>query len=187
MAPINFLGNICLKYDSFYGGYPRGSSLSAAFSNRVFGYKSGDSMMRNGVTNTELKMNFNSGEFLSEIEVVLRIPKDEELYNMEAGLSTIQGKHILFSISYPKGGFKGSDINTVFNQSTKSAGTMGDAWIIDRSKLRAKINITDSDIEALIKQDKVSISYAHWYDESLPTSSPFYFDHLLIYPRKGGL
>jgi|ERR1035437_609831 hypothetical protein len=141
---------------------------------------------QNNSKDVKIKHNFNTGEFISENEIVLQIPRDEELCNIEAGLSTIQGKYISFSVVHPKCGFKGKDPKTVFNQGTKSVGTMGDTWIAYTGwpKLKAKILIPDPKIKVLIKQDKVLLSYAFWRDSS---PSSFDFDHLLIYPRKGGL
>jgi hypothetical protein len=139
-----------------------------------------------GNTCSELKMNFNSGEFLSESEVALRAPKDAELCHLEARLSTVSGKPIPFSTTHPKNGFKDKDPKTIFNQDIRFAGTIYHAWLDNtcQAQLRAKIDITDPEIKVLIKQDKVLLSYAFWRDLS---PSSFDFDHLLIYPRKGDL
>ncbi len=135
----------------------------------------------------KLKLNYNNGKFFSDSEVILLMPKNEELSCIEAGLLTISGKPIHFGSTHPEGGFKGKNPETVYNQGIKPAGIMGDVWIgySDRPKLNAKINITDPDIKALINQDKVLLSYVYWGDSSSSTSSFFDFDHLLIYPRKG--
>lgn len=131
------------------------------------------------------QLNYNTGDFISASEVVLLIPKNEELSRIKVGLLTIPGKPIPFSTTHPIGGFKDKNINTVFYQGIKSAGTMGDAYIdsTSRPKLKAKIYINDPDIEALIKQDKVALSYAYWGDPS--HNSFFEFDHLLLFTRKG--
>jgi len=131
----------------------------------------------------------NTGEFVSEHEVVLQVLDDDDIPGIEAGLSTIPGKPIPFSITHPDGGFKGKDPESIFSQEIKSVGTMGDAWIdsIGRPKLRAKINITDPEIEDLIKQGKVFISDAYWRDPTTPHISSFDFDHLLIYPRDSNI
>ena len=128
----------------------------------------------------------NTGEFISEHEVVLQVLDDLDIPGVEAGLATIPGKHIPFSTTHPVGGFKDKDPETVFNQDIKSAGTMGDAWIdmLGRPKLKANIKITDPDVETLIKQGKVFISDAYWRDPKSIHISSFDFDHLLIYPRE---
>jgi len=139
--------------------------------------------------NVGSKINYNTGDFVSDSEVVLQIPRDGELSCIEAGLLTIPGKPIPFSATHPKGGFKDKDMQTVFSQGIKLAETMGYAFIdyTGRQKIKVKLYINNSEIGALIKQDKVSISYAYWRDRSLPNVSVFEFDHLLLFPRKGGI
>ena len=135
-----------------------------------------------------LKLNYNSGEFLSEKEVVLQIPKDVKLWSIEAGLSNIPGKLIPFSTTHPKDGFRDKDPKTIFNQDNRFAGTIDSAWI-DYTRwpqIRAKIDITDPEVKFLIRQEKVLISYAYWRYLSPAASFSFDVDHLLIYPRKGG-
>ena len=62
---------------------------------------------------------------------------------------------------------------------------MGDAWIdyTGQPKLKANINITDPEVEDLIKTGKVLISDAFWRSTDTPHISSFDFDHLLVYPR----
>src|SRR5208337_3452281 len=134
----------------------------------------------------KLKINYNNADFLSDFEVVLQIPKNAELSYIETGLLTIPEKPILFGATHPEGGFKDKNLETVFSQGIKLAGTMGDVWIdcSGRPKLKAKINITGPDIKALINQGKVLLSYVYWGDQSSSLSSSFDFDHLLIYPWK---
>jgi hypothetical protein len=138
------------------------------------------------VKNVELKLNYNSGEFISDSEVILRIPKNEELYRIEAGLATIPGKYIPFSRTHPKDGFRDRDPATVFDQDTKYVGIMGDAWIDYACwpRLRAKINIIDPEVRFLIEQKKVFLSYVYWKDSSPAASFSFHFDHLLIFPQR---
>lgn len=185
MPYFNFL-NFFVKYHPFYGDCPRGSSLSEALSNHAFAYESIDSALRSEVENPEAKMNFNSGEFLSDSEVVLRAPKDADLCHLEAGLPTISGKPILFSTTHPKKGFKYKDPKTVFNPDIISAGTIDNAWIdyTCQSQIRAKIFITDPEIRVLISQRNVFLSYAFWRASSLSASFSFDFDHLLIFQPK---
>lgn len=127
----------------------------------------------------------NTGEFISEHEVVLQVLEDDDIPGIEAELSTIPGEPIPFSVKHPEGGFKDKNQETVFNQDIKSAGIMGDGWIdyTGRPKLKAKINITDPEIENLIKTGKVFVSDAYWHDPTSLHISSFNFDHLLIYPR----
>ena len=133
-----------------------------------------------------LSKNYNSGRFLSEHKVVLTIPKDQRLGIIEDGLSTIPGKLIPFSTTHPKEWFKDKDPINIFNQDVRFAGIIDSAWIDSTCppQLIVKINIVDSDVKALIKQDKVLISYAYWRYESLLTISSFDFDYLLVFPRR---
>jgi len=134
-----------------------------------------------------LPINYNSADLLSDFEVVLQIPKNEKLSDIKYRLLTISEKPILFGATHPQGGCKGKNLETVYTQDIKLVGIMGDVWVdcSGRSKINAKIYINDPDIEALIKQAKVLISYAYWRDPLSCLSSSFDFDHLLIYPRKG--
>lgn len=131
-----------------------------------------------------LKINYNNADFLSDFEVFLQIPKNEELSYIEAELLTISKKPIFFGATHHEGSFKDQNIETVSSQGIKFAGTMGNAYVdsTSRTKIKAKIYINDPDIEALINQAKVLILYAYWGDPS--HRSFFEFDHLLIFPRR---
>ena len=136
-----------------------------------------------------MQLKTNIAEFTSEHEAILQVLEDEDIPAVEAGLSTIPGKPIPFSLSHPKDGFKNKLPESVFNQEIKNAGVMGDAWIdyTGRPKLKANFNVSDPEVETLIKEGKVFISDAFWHDPSTPYISSFEFDHLLIYPRASNI
>lgn len=122
-------------------------------------------------------------------EVVLQTLEDDDIKAIESGLSTIKGKPIPYSLSHPIGGFKNKTLEEVLAANTDKkidiVGFVDDAWIdyTGRPTLRAKINVTDPEIEQKILSGDVLISDAYWHDPSTSHISSFEFDHLLIYPR----
>ena len=133
----------------------------------------------------------NQGEFSAEHEVVLQILQKEDIPAVQARLSTIPGKPVIYTLSH-RGfkGFRGRSTETALKEiNATQVGTMGDAWIdyMGRPKLKAKINVTDPDSETNIQTGEVLISDGYWHDPDTPYISSFDFDHLLIYPLASGI
>ncbi len=133
----------------------------------------------------------NQSEFSAEHEVVLQVLQDEDIPAVEARLSTIPGKPIIYTLSHQGfKGFRGRPPETALEEiNAVQVGKMGDAWIdyMGRPKLKAKINVTDPDSESNIQKGDVLISDGYWHDPDTSYISSFDFDHLLIYPRASGI
>jgi len=133
----------------------------------------------------------NQSEFSAEHEVVLQVLQDEDIPAVQARLSTIPGKPIIYTLSHQGfKGFRGRTPEIALKEiNATQVGKMGDAWIdyVGRPKLKAKINVTDPDSESNIQKGDVLISDGYWHDPDTPYISSFDFDHLLIYPRASGI
>ena len=108
---------------------------------------------------------------------VLQILQKEDIPAVQARLSTIPGKPVIYTLSH-RGfkGFRGRSTETALKEiNATQVGTMGDAWIdyMGRPKLKAKINVTDPASETNIQTGEVLISDGYWHDPDTPYISSF--------------